>query len=147
MRAGPRTASTSLSPAAMIMCPCGGRIDSRPCVEITRACTPLWATALARLFLTRSGGRGPCLSPRSKGVPLEEAGEVVYGLEVVVQADPLVRGVKPAPCVRHAPSHDGRYPEVGDQERGRTAPPDGRIHDSIVFAQILPRLYRDVDDG
>src|SRR5215207_5156122 len=116
MRAGPRTASTSLSPAAMFMCPCGGRIDSRPCVEITRACTPLSATASARLFLTRSGRSRPCLSPVSRAVPLEEAGEVVNGLEVVIQADPLVRGVEPALCVRHATCHDGRYPEVGDQE-------------------------------
>src|SRR5919112_1328916 len=147
MRAGPRTASTSLSPAAMIMCPCGGRIDSRPCVEITRACTPLSATAPARLFLTRSGRSRPLPFSSVKGVSLEEAGEVVYGLEVVVQADPLVRRVEPAPRVRHATCHDGRYSEVGNQERGRPTPPDGRIHDNLVFAQILPRLYSGADDG
>ena len=115
MRAGPRTASTSSLSAAMIMCPCGGRIDSRPCVEITRACTHTFLCDGPGEVLPDARGDLALAFLLSSGVPLEEAGEVVNGLEVVVQADPLVREWSRLP-VFAATCHDGRYPEVGDQE-------------------------------
>src|ERR687898_315244 len=34
-----------------------------------------------------------------------------------------------------------------DHERGRTAPPDSRVHDGLVAAEVPPRLYRRLDDG
>ena len=131
------------SSAATITCPCGGRIDSRPCVEITRACTPRSATAPARLCRTRSGRSSPLPSHSVKRRTFRRSGRSSGWSRSSRRAGPTRSGSGGGSrSVRHAPRHDGRYPELGDHERGRPAPPDGRVHDGLLAAEVSPRLVR-----
>src|SRR5215207_951470 len=146
MREGPRTASISGPSAATITCPAGAAWTRGPAWRSHAPARPFRLPPRRGCGVHARGDPDPCPF-RSRGEPFEEAGEVADGLEVVIEADPLVRGVEAALHVRHAARHDGRYPEPGDHERGRTAPPDGRVHDGLVAAEVPPSLYRRLDDG